>query len=528
MGKNIHSFKKKKIKTLRKTRRFKKRGGSRQLRKNKNSKKFKLRKLISRKRFRIKKNKRGGADINGPPPTPPRKNVSPGYGLPTVGQSNRTTAHSPILTDDYYMYTPVESSNETILEHEELTRDLDELIIKIKDSEFNKATDNLQIQDASDQFGFEDEKFDCKLVTACDWKNTTLPQQLIPKLIGTGSYGQVYYGKLVSGKNVVVKVSCCRPPTETEGAIKEEIRILDRLKITLNNNPTRKQYFIEYIGTKIRGDLIKIVIGKCDIDFHKYIEKQGENFTKTSLVTHFKELALGLKFLHDKCNIYHGDFALRNILIENNICKISDYGMSRILPPSTEIEFNKVTLQKNFVADCTTHHPSLLRYDMNIPKFSFYKELWSFGILIRTLYDYINNFNEQSPSIGYLGYTILDFFIFTPEQLSSSNKNILTSELLVSLYPNFPILIDTKDINDDNLPKNLPENLPENVPKNINNLLKTSFQYNSENNNFTSLDNSKWDDLINECLTYSIKLDESIQIASIWDTLISKAHVANN
>ena len=48
------------------------------------------------------------------------------------------------------MYTPVESSNETILEHEKLTRDLDELIIKIKDSEFNKATNNLQIQDASD------------------------------------------------------------------------------------------------------------------------------------------------------------------------------------------------------------------------------------------------------------------------------------------------------------------------------------------------------------------------------------------
>jgi serine/threonine protein kinase len=55
----------------------------------------------------------------------------------------------------------------------------------------------------------------------------------------------------------------------------------------------------------------------------------------------------GMSYLHEK-NIIHRDLALRNILImSKTICKISDFGLSRVVEENTYYQVNLVFVLSN-------------------------------------------------------------------------------------------------------------------------------------------------------------------------------------
>ena len=71
--------------------------------------------------------------------------------------------------------------------------------------------------------------------------------------------------------------------------------------------------------------LSKLIFEKANYDLNKYIVKVKPSFIPIKKIS--LNIALGIKFLHSK-KIIHGDIKPQNILIYNNIAKISDFGLS--------------------------------------------------------------------------------------------------------------------------------------------------------------------------------------------------------
>lgn len=65
-------------------------------------------------------------------------------------------------------------------------------------------------------------------------------------------------------------------------------------------------------------------------------QKNDGRFTVIQLVGILRGIASGMKYLSDMSYV-HRDLAARNILVNSNlVCKVSDFGMSRVLEDEPE------------------------------------------------------------------------------------------------------------------------------------------------------------------------------------------------
>lgn len=66
------------------------------------------------------------------------------------------------------------------------------------------------------------------------------------------------------------------------------------------------------------------------------LQENMDKFSAVQLVTMLQGIASGMTYLSDR-NYVHRDLAARNILISHNYqCKVSDFGLSRILENDVE------------------------------------------------------------------------------------------------------------------------------------------------------------------------------------------------
>lgn len=109
-------------------------------------------------------------------------------------------------------------------------------------------------------------------------------------------------------------------------------------------------------------------------------QKHDGHFTVIQLVGMLRGIASGMKYLSDMGYV-HRDLAARNILVNSNlVCKVSDFGLSRVLEDDPEAAYT--TTGGKIPIRWTA--PEAIAYR----KFSSASDAWSYGIVMWEVMSY--------------------------------------------------------------------------------------------------------------------------------------------
>ena len=190
-----------------------------------------------------------------------------------------------------------------------------------------------------------------------EWANYILDK----KSIGRGSFSKVYYGyhKESLQKVAVKKILFSKLSDDLKSRIISEINILTKI----DNINIMKLY-----NYKFDGDYILLITEYCeDGDLSKWINKP--NKSNVEILDIFIQIIAGIKYLQDN-NIIHRDIKPQNILLDNNIIKICDFGFSTMYKTHMDM-FSTICGTPLYMC------PEVL----NMKKYTIKSEIWSLGIL---------------------------------------------------------------------------------------------------------------------------------------------------
>ncbi|XP_007529260.1 tyrosine-protein kinase Fer isoform X2 [Erinaceus europaeus] len=184
------------------------------------------------------------------------------------------------------------------------------------------------------------------------------------ELLGKGNFGEVYKGILKDKTAVAVKTCKEDLPQELKIKFLQEAKIL-------------KQYdhpnIVKLIGVCTQRQPIYIIMELIPGgDFLSFLRKKKDDIKPKQLVKFSLDIASGMTYLESK-NCIHRDLAARNCLVgENNVLKISDFGMSRQEDGGVYSSSGLKQIPIKWTA------PEALNYG----RYSSESDVWSFGILL--------------------------------------------------------------------------------------------------------------------------------------------------
>uniref|UniRef100_A0A668AXQ9 receptor protein-tyrosine kinase n=1 Tax=Myripristis murdjan TaxID=586833 RepID=A0A668AXQ9_9TELE len=190
------------------------------------------------------------------------------------------------------------------------------------------------------------------------------------KVIGAGEFGEVYRGilKVPGRKEVAVAIKTLKPgySEKQRQDFLSEASIMGQFS---HQNIIR----LEGVVTKFKHAMIVTEYmenGALD----KYLRDHDGEMTSFQLVGMLRGIAAGMKYLSDMSYV-HRDLAARNILVNNNLeCKVSDFGLSRVLEDDPEGTYT--TSGGKIPIRWTA--PEAIAYR----KFTSASDVWSFGIVM--------------------------------------------------------------------------------------------------------------------------------------------------
>lgn len=217
-------------------------------------------------------------------------------------------------------------------------------------------------------------------------------------LIGSGAFGKVYR----SFNQIDNNVYAIKKTPVTKDSVKyalQEIRILSQLY-----HPNIVRYFNSWAergtieddndinSTAIiknnhgNGYYLHLQMEYCKIDLKQLLEMRKElNLQQSKNI--FNQILCGIEYIHEK-GIIHRDLKPANILItENNIVKISDFGLGKVLSNNT------------INTECTTYTGTELYASpeqFNGESYSYSTDIYSLGII---LFELVNLFTTTMERI---------------------------------------------------------------------------------------------------------------------------------
>uniref|UniRef100_A0A452ER97 Ephrin type-A receptor 2 n=1 Tax=Capra hircus TaxID=9925 RepID=A0A452ER97_CAPHI len=190
------------------------------------------------------------------------------------------------------------------------------------------------------------------------------------KVIGAGEFGEVYKGTLkASGKKEVPVAIKTLKAGYTE---KQRVDFLSEASIMgqfSHHNIIR----LEGVVSKYKPLMIiteYMENGALD----KFLREKDGEFSVLQLVGMLRGVAAGMKYLANMSYV-HRDLAARNILVNSNlVCKVSDFGLSRVLEDDPEATYT--TSGGKIPIRWTA--PEAISYR----KFTSASDVWSYGIVM--------------------------------------------------------------------------------------------------------------------------------------------------
>ncbi|XP_058790760.1 mitogen-activated protein kinase kinase kinase 13 isoform X2 [Phymastichus coffea] len=181
-----------------------------------------------------------------------------------------------------------------------------------------------------------------------------IPFESISELqwLGSGAQGAVFSGKL---KKDIVAVKKVREPRETD------IKHLRKL-----NHPN----IVQFKGVCTQAPCYCIIMEYCPSGPLYDLLRAGESVPPPRLWSWSKQIAAGMKYLHDH-KIIHRDLKSPNVLIgREEVVKISDFGTSR--------EWNEKSTKMTFAGTVAWMAPEIIRNEPCSEKV----DIWSYGVVL--------------------------------------------------------------------------------------------------------------------------------------------------
>ncbi|XP_076832908.1 LOW QUALITY PROTEIN: ephrin type-A receptor 4 [Brachyhypopomus gauderio] len=198
----------------------------------------------------------------------------------------------------------------------------------------------------------------------------------IEKVIGIGEFGEVCSGRLkFPGKREI----CVAIKTLKAGFTEQQRRDFLSEASVMGQFDHPNIIHLEGVVTKCKPVMIiteYMENGSLDV----FLRKNDGRFTVIQLVGVLRGVASGMKYLSDMSYV-HRDLAARNILVNSNlVCKVSDFGMSRILEEEPEGAYT--TRGGKIPVRWTA--PEAIAYR----KFTSASDVWSYGIVMWEVMSY--------------------------------------------------------------------------------------------------------------------------------------------
>ncbi|XP_028846132.1 ephrin type-A receptor 3 isoform X2 [Denticeps clupeoides] len=198
----------------------------------------------------------------------------------------------------------------------------------------------------------------------------------IDKVVGAGEFGEVCSGrlKLPSKKEICVAIK-----TLKVGYTEKQRR--DFLSEASIMGQFDHPNIIRLEGVVTRSKPVMIVTEYMENgSLDSFLRKHDAQFTVIQLVGMLRGIASGMKYLSDMGYV-HRDLAARNILVNSNlVCKVSDFGLSRVLEDDPEAAY---TTRGGKIPIRWTA-PEAIAYR----KFTSASDVWSYGIVLWEVMSY--------------------------------------------------------------------------------------------------------------------------------------------
>ncbi|XP_066890978.1 ephrin type-A receptor 3 isoform X3 [Kogia breviceps] len=198
----------------------------------------------------------------------------------------------------------------------------------------------------------------------------------IDKVVGAGEFGEVCSGrlKLPSKKEISVAIK-----TLKVGYTEKQRR--DFLGEASIMGQFDHPNIIRLEGVVTKSKPVMIVTEYMENgSLDSFLRKHDAQFTVIQLVGMLRGIASGMKYLSDMGYV-HRDLAARNILINSNlVCKVSDFGLSRVLEDDPEAAY---TTRGGKIPIRWTS-PEAIAYR----KFTSASDVWSYGIVLWEVMSY--------------------------------------------------------------------------------------------------------------------------------------------